>query len=54
MHAWTRKGAQKQSFNLAVSDGDEIGDVGEGARGGRPLANKLGFRVRYLLQSVDV
>ena len=44
----------KQSINLTLNDVDEVSDSGEGARGGRPLANKLGFRVRYLLQSVDV
>ena len=34
----------KQSINLALNDGDEVGDGGEGARGGRPLAKSLGGR----------
>ena len=39
MHAWTRKWTQKPPVNLALNDGDEVGNGGEGARGGRPLAN---------------
>ena len=32
------------SINLTLKDGDEVGDGGEGARGGRPLAKALGGR----------
>ena len=32
----------KQSNNLALDGGDEVGDGGEGALGGRPLAKALG------------
>ena len=52
MHAWTRKLTQ-QSTNLTLNDGDEAGDGGEGARGGRPLAKGLGDRVYHLFQPVD-
>ena len=31
----------KQSMNLTLNDGDDVGG-GEGARGGRPLANRFG------------
>ena len=34
----------KHSINLTLNDGDEVGDGGEGARGGRPLAKALGGR----------
>ena len=39
----------KQSINLALNDGDEVGDGGEGARGGRPLAKTLGDRAHHFL-----
>ena len=52
MHAWARK--LTQSINLTLNDGDEVGDGGEGARGGRPLAKALGDRAHHLLQPVDV
>ena len=39
----------EQSINLTPNDGDEVGDVGEGARGGRPLAKALGVRAHHLL-----
>ena len=41
-------------FSLTLNDGDEVGDGGEGERGGRPLANALGSRAHHLLQPVDV
>ena len=44
----------QQSTNIALNDGDELGDGEEGARGGRPLAKVLGDRARHLLQPVDV
>ena len=34
------KNEHKQSINLALNGGDEVGDGGEGARGGRPLAKR--------------
>ena len=37
-----------------LNGGDEVGDGGEGARGGRPLAKMLGGRAHHLLQAVDV
>ena len=43
----------KQCINPALNDGDEVGDGGEGARGGRPLAKALGDRTHHLLQPVD-
>ena len=43
-----------QSIDLALNDGDEVGDGGEGARGGRPLAKALDGRAHHLLQPVDV
>ena len=52
MRAWTRKGTR--SINLKLHDGDEVGDGGEGARGGRPLAKALGGQAHHLLQPVDV
>ena len=52
MRAWSKKGTQ--SMNLTLNDGDEVGDGGEGARGGRPLAKALGGRAHHLLQPVDV
>ena len=42
MHELTNE--HKQSVNLTLKDGDEVGDGGEGARGGRPLAKALGGR----------
>ena len=47
------KPQHKQSINLTLNEGDEVGDGGEGARGGRPLAKVLGGRVHYL-QPEDV
>ena len=44
----------KQCINPALNDGDEVGDGGEGARGGRPLAKALGDRAHHLHQPVDV
>ena len=44
----------KQSINLTMNGGDEVGDGGEGARGGRPLAKALGGRAQRILQPVDV
>ena len=44
----------KQPSNLTLNDGEEVGDGGEGARGGRPLTRALGDRVNHLLQPVDV
>ena len=38
------KNENKQSINLTLNEGDDVGDGGEGARGGRPLANALGGR----------
>ena len=52
MRAWSKKGTQ--SISLTLNDGDEVGDGGEGARGGRPLAKALGGRAHHLLQPVDV
>ena len=43
-----------QSINLTLNDGDEVGDGGEGARGGCPLAKALGGRAHHLLEPVDV
>ena len=48
------KNEHKQSINLTLNEGDEVGDGGEGARGGRPLAKTLGGRAHHLLQPVDV
>ena len=44
----------KQPSNLTLIDGEEVGDDGEGARGGRPFAKALGDRAHHLLQAVDV
>ena len=38
------KNEHEQSINLTLNEGDEVGDGGEGARGGRPLAKSLGGR----------
>ena len=38
------KNEHKQSINLTLNEGDEVGDGGQGARGGRPLAKALGGR----------
>ena len=51
MHGQENK--HKQSINLELNGGDEVGDGGEGARGGRPLAKALGGRAHHLRQSVD-
>ena len=50
MHAL--KSEHKQSINITLNDGDEVGDGGEGARGGRPFANALGGWAHHLLQPV--
>ena len=52
MHAL--KSEHKQSINITLNDGDEVGDGGEGARGGRPLAIALGGRAHHLFQPADV
>ena len=44
----------KQSINLTMNGGDEVGDGGEGARDGRPFAKALGDRAHHRLQPVDV
>ena len=41
-------------MNLTLNDGDEVGDGGEGVRGGSYLAKALGDRAHNLLQPVDV
>ena len=41
-------------YNLTLNDGDKVGDDGEGARGGRPVAKPLGDRPHHLLLPVDV
>ena len=43
----------KQSINFTLNDGDEVGDGGEEARGGRPHAKALGDRGHHFLQQVD-
>ena len=43
-----------QSINLTLDDADEVGDGGEGAQGGRPLAKALVARARHLFEQVDV
>ena len=47
------KNEHTHSINLTLNDGDEVGDGGEGARGGRPLAKALGGRAHHPLQPVD-
>ena len=49
-----QKNKFKQSTNLTLNDGEEVGDGGEGARGGRPPAKALGDWAHHLLQPVDV
>ena len=44
----------KQSINLTLNDGEEVGDGGEGVRGGCPLAEASGDQAHHLLQPVDV
>ena len=39
MHGLENEG--KQPRNRTLNDGEEVGDGGEGARGGRPLAKAL-------------
>ena len=46
--------SDQKSINLTLNFGDDVGDTGEGARGGRPLAEALVNRAHYLLQPVDV
>ena len=43
-----------QSIDLALNDGDEVGDGGESTRVGRPLVKALLNRVRHLLELMDV
>ena len=50
MHGQDNK--DKQSINLTLNDGDEVGDGGEGARGGGPLAKRWAARAHHLLQPV--
>ena len=52
MHALENE--HKQSINLTLNDGDEVGDGEEGARGRRPLAKALGDRTHHFRQPVDV
>ena len=40
------KNEHKQSINLTLNEGDEVGDGGEGASGERPLAKALADRAR--------
>ena len=47
------KNEHKKHINLTLIDGDEVGDGGEGARGGHPLTKALGCRAHHLLQPVD-
>ena len=49
MHAWTKNEHNKQSMNLTLNEGDVVGDGGEGARSGRPLAKALGGRAHHIL-----
>ena len=53
MHAGL-KTEQKIYINLTLNDGDVVGDGGERARGGDPLATALGGRAHRFLQPVDV
>ena len=41
---------EHKTITLTLNEGDEVGDGGEGARGGGPLAKALGGRA----QPVDV
>ena len=52
MHGVENEGTQPS--NLTLNDGEEVGDGGEGARGGRPLTKALGDRAHYLLQPAHV
>ena len=38
-----------QPGNSTLNDGEEVGDGGEGARGGRQLAKVLGDQAHHLL-----
>ena len=38
---------RKQPINLTLNDGDKVGDGGEGARGGRPLAEALSGQAHH-------
>ena len=42
------KHEHKQSLNLTLNDGGEVGDGGEGARGGCSLAKAMGGRAHHL------
>lgn len=44
----------KQPIIISLNDGESVGDGGEGARGGCPLANALGDGAQHLLQPVHV
>ena len=48
------KNEHKQSINLTLNDGDEVGNGGDGARGGCPFAKALDDRAHHTLQPVDV
>ena len=44
----------EQHINHTLDDGDEVGNGGEGARGGRPLAKESGDWPHHPLEPVDV
>ena len=48
------KNEHKKSINFTMNEGDEVGDGGGDARGGRLLAKSLSDRAHHLLQPVDV
>ena len=54
MHGLKNEKKKTQSINLTLNDDDEVGDGGEGARGGRPLTKAVGDRAHHFLQPVDV
>ena len=45
---------ERQTSNVRLNDGEEVGDGGEGMRGGRSLTKALGDRAHLLLQLVDL
>ena len=51
MLAWTKE--LTQSINLTMNVDEQVGYGGEGAWGGRPLANGFCSRAHHLLQPVD-